>query len=129
VTPAVADLKHRGHYLRPPARSLLFALACAWGAFCPTADARAAGAADKVASHTVVMEGVAYQPEVLDVKRGDRVVWINKDPFPHTVTAAGAFASSDIRPGASWSYVARKTGTFGYICTLHPNMKGTLTVR
>ena len=66
---------------------------------------------------------------MLVVKRGDTVVWVNKDPFPHTVTAAGAFDSHDIPAGASWKYVARKPGDFAYICTLHPNMKGTLTVQ
>ena len=87
------------------------------------------GAADKPASHTVVMEGVAYQPAELVVKRGDTVVWVNKDPFPHTVTATGVFDSHEIPAGASWKYVARKTGSYTYICTLHPNMKGTITVQ
>ena len=62
------------------------------------------------------------------VKRGDTVTWINKDPFLHTVTAAGAFDSRSMVAGASWKYAARKTGDFAYICTLHPNMKGTLKV-
>jgi plastocyanin len=26
-------------------------------------------------------------PDTLTVKRGDTAVWVNKDPFPHTVTA------------------------------------------
>ena len=91
--------------------------------------ALAAGPADKPASHTVTIEGVAYQPAVLVVKRGDTVVWVNKDPFPHTVTASGAFDSHDIPAGATWKYVARNAGNFPYICTLHPNMKGTLTVQ
>jgi plastocyanin len=74
-------------------------------------------------------EGVAYQPAAILVKRGDTVVWVNKDPFPHTVTAAGVFDSDDIAAGASWSYVASKTGTYSYLCSLHPTMKATLTVQ
>jgi plastocyanin len=31
--------------------------------------------------------------------------------------------------GAQWKYVARKTGTFAYLCTLHPNMTATLVVQ
>ena len=108
---------------RTAPRALLVVLACALGATCS-----AAGAADKPRSYTVVIEGVAYQPSELKVKRGDTVIWVNKDPFPHTVTASGAFDSRDIAAGASWKYVARRAGSHSYICTLHPNMKGTLTI-
>jgi plastocyanin len=80
------------------------------------------------ATHTVVIEGVKYTPETLTVKRGETVVWVNKDPFPHTVTAKGAFDSRDIGAGKSWKYTTRKAGEYAYICTLHPNMKGTLKV-
>src|SRR5258708_31044922 len=78
--------------------------------------------------HTVVIEGVKYEPETLTVKRGETVVWVNKDPFPHTVTAKGAFDSHDIAAGKSWKYTARKAGEYAYICTLHSNMKGTLRI-
>jgi plastocyanin len=85
-------------------------------------------AAEKPATHTVVMDATAYSPASLTVKRGDMVTWTNKDPFPHTVTAAGAFDSKDIAAGKSWKYVARKAGRFDYVCIYHPTMKGTLIV-
>ena len=81
------------------------------------------------ATHTVVIEGVKFEPESLTVNRGDTIVWVNKDPFPHTVTAKGAFDSHDIAAGKSWKYTARKSGEFPYVCTLHPNMHGMLTVK
>ncbi|WP_432262734.1 plastocyanin/azurin family copper-binding protein [Cupriavidus sp. TMH.W2] len=81
------------------------------------------------AIHTVLMEGTAFVPWTLAVRRGDVVVWVNKDPFPHTVTASGdGFDSKAIAPGKSWRYAARKTGVFPYTCTLHPTMTGTLSV-
>lgn len=79
-------------------------------------------------THSVVIEGVKFEPEALTVKRGETVVWVNKDPFPHTVTAKGTFDSHDIAAGKSWRYIARKPGEYVYICTLHPNMKGALKV-
>jgi plastocyanin len=85
-------------------------------------------AAVQAASPVVVIEGVAYAPQTVNVKRGDTVTWINKDPFPHTVTAPGAFDSREIAANASWKYTVRKVGRFDYICTLHPNMKATLVV-
>ena len=91
------------------------------------AGAKAANAA-KGATHQVAIEAVAYAPPVMTVHRGDAIVWVNRDPFPHTVTAVGAFDSRPIAAGASWRYVATKAGTFEYLCTLHPNMKGTLKV-
>ncbi len=104
-------------------------MVCGWGAFCLAAGAPAAEPAGKPASHNVAIEGVAYQPAVVVVRRGDTVAWVNKDPFPHTVTAPGAFDSHDIPAGATWKHVARTPGDFSYICTLHPNMKGTLRVQ
>jgi len=80
-------------------------------------------------THTIAMDGTRFIPETLTIKRGDRVVWVNKDPFPHTATAAGTFDSKSIVAGHSWSYVARKSGEFAYVCTLHPGMKGTLLVQ
>ena len=80
-------------------------------------------------THTVVMDGTRFIPAMLTVKRGDRVVWMNKDPFPHTATANRTFDSKSIPAGGSWSYVAHQSGEFGYVCTLHPGMKGTLIVQ
>jgi plastocyanin len=84
----------------------------------------------EAATHTVVMEGVAFKPETLTVQRGDTVVWINKDLFPHTATAQDrTFDSREIAPDNSWKLTPARNGTFAYICTLHPTMKGTLIVK
>ena len=64
----------------------------------------------------------------MTAKRGDTIVWVNKDPFPHTATAKGVFDSHEIAAGKSWKYTPRKAGEYAYICTLHSNMKGTLKV-
>lgn len=84
----------------------------------------AAGAA----THTVTIEGMQFQPATLTVKRGDKVVWRNKDIVPHTATAPGKFDSKGIAGGASWSWRARAKGRYDYVCTYHPGMKATLAV-
>ncbi|MFM0323334.1 cupredoxin domain-containing protein [Caballeronia glebae] len=82
------------------------------------------------ATYVVVIEQMRFEPPVLNVARGDRVVWLNKDLFPHTATAdKRAFDSHDISPDASWSYVARESGSYAYSCTLHPTMHAVLNVR
>jgi plastocyanin len=73
-----------------------------------------------------------FQPAVLAVKRGDRVVWLNSDVVPHTATAATtakSFDSSTIAPGASWAMTAKQPGQLDYVCTLHPMMKASLVVK
>jgi plastocyanin len=85
-------------------------------------------AAHKV--HTVVIEGMAFSPNRLEVANGDTIVWQNKDIVAHNATATdGSFKSPTIEPNRSWKFTARKTGEFGYTCTLHPTMKAELTVK
>ncbi len=80
--------------------------------------------------HTVVIESMQYNPAELQVRRGERIVWVNKDLFPHTVTAAShAFDSGSIAANSSWTYVAAKAGEYAYGCTFHPTMKGILKVQ
>lgn len=81
-------------------------------------------------THTIVIERMAFAPAALVVHPGDRVVWVNRDPFPHTATAAGrAFDSGSIAPDKSWSWRAGAPGEFDYVCALHTTMKGRVTVR
>ena len=79
-------------------------------------------------THTITMEAKSFKPDRLTVAAGDTVVWVNKDPFPHTATSAGVFDSGSIDPEKSWQFRTTKTGTFDYICTFHPTMKARLTV-
>ena len=70
-----------------------------------------------------------FDPQELTVHPGDRIVWVNKDLFPHTVTANRIFNSGSIAPNASWSYIAATSGKYAYSCTFHPTMKGKFTVQ
>ena len=79
-------------------------------------------------AHTVTIEGTSFQPE-LSVASGDTVVWINKDPFPHTATSsAGAFDSHTISPDRSWKHKFARKGEYRYLCSLHPTMKALVSV-
>jgi plastocyanin len=90
--------------------------------------AGAANAGPRV--HTVMIEGMRYQPEGLTVAVGDTVVWINRDMVPHTATSStGRFDSNEIAPGKSWTHTVRAKGEFAYICTYHPLMKAVVRVR
>ena len=81
------------------------------------------------ATHVVTLEGMKFEPAVLTVKRGDTVVWKNKDMVPHTATAAGHFDSRNIAAGHSWTWKAGAAGALDYVCTYHPGMKGKVVVQ
>ncbi len=106
---------------RPGLLPLLAAAAVLGGA------ALGATAPPGAAAHTVTIENMVYTPARLVVHRGERIVWVNKDLFPHTVTAA-AFNSGSIPVGGRWSYTVGKTGDYSYACTFHPTMHGEVKV-
>jgi plastocyanin len=94
--------------------------------------AGAAGSAEGAApkSYVISMQITGFEPAALTVKTGDRITWINKDLFPHTATAEDkSFDSKSIAPAGTWTYIAGKPGAHGYICTFHPTMKASITVR
>lgn len=113
------------------APALLLALGLVFLAATAPPAGRAAQPGDRGAgrTHTVIIESMRFTPQTLVVHRGDRVTWINKDLFPHTVTAKGKFDSRQIAAGGSWTYVAQKAGVYDYACTLHVGMTGRLEVR
>ena len=83
----------------------------------------AAGAAE----HHVVIDGMKFSPQVVQVRKGDTIVWENRDMFVHNVTAAG-LKSGDLVPGKAWRHVVHETVSFDYLCTLHPVMKGRVDI-
>jgi plastocyanin len=90
----------------------------------------AASVVKRPTTHTVTIEGMKFRPQALTVASGDSIVWINKDLVPHTATSAtgGVFDSKLIAPDKSWRLTIRTKGTFAYLCTYHPAMKGSLRV-
>lgn len=75
----------------------------------------------------VKMSDFAFKPDTLTVQAGQTVVFENDDDVTHNVTA-DAFKSGDVDGGKSWKYTFSKAGTYDYVCTYHPGMKGTITV-
>ncbi len=74
---------------------------------------------------------MAFHPAVLEVSKGDTVVWTNRDFVPHTATAAAqpAWSTGTLLQEQSGQIIAGGSGTVPYICELHPVMQGTLIVR
>lgn len=82
-----------------------------------------------VAGDAVTITDFKFDPPSLSVKAGTTVTWTNKDEEPHSVVASGgAFRSSTMGTGATFSYTFTAPGTFDYVCGIHPFMPGTVTV-
>lgn len=78
--------------------------------------------------HTVEIKEMKFQPAEISVRKGDTIVWINKDFVAHDVTeeATQAWSSSVIPNGGSWSMAV--TESADYFCTIHQVMKGKIVV-
>lgn len=81
--------------------------------------------------HVVEIQGMTFRPAVVEVERGDTVIWANRDIVPHTATGTSkpAWSTGTLVQGQSGRYVARDSGTTPYFCELHPVMKGKLIIR
>jgi plastocyanin len=70
-----------------------------------------------------------FGPQVLHARTNEAVTFENEDPEPHTVTATGnTFDSRSIDFGAAWTHRFTRPGTYWYICSFHPYMRGRIVV-
>ena len=70
-----------------------------------------------------------FTPPEVTVAAGQQVTWTNTGSAGHTATDPdGAFDTGLIAPGESKTVTVSSTGTFGYMCMVHPWMRGILTV-
>jgi plastocyanin len=87
------------------------------------------GGAHVAASTTVTMGDFFFSPSSVTVAVGDTVTWRNTGQAPHNATADdGSFKTPDLNNGGSASHTFNTSGTFSYICTIHPNMHGSIRV-
>jgi plastocyanin len=96
------------------------------GAEPPESEPKAVAAA----SGTVTISDFSYSPGTITVNQGDTVTWVNNGPTPHSATSSsGAFDTGIFPKGESRSHTFNEAGSFAYICTPHPFMKGTVVVQ
>jgi plastocyanin len=71
-----------------------------------------------------------FSPASITISAGDTVTWTNKGSVPegHDVKGSG-FESGKLQTGQTYSHTFSSAGTFPYICSIHPFMKGTVTVQ
>jgi len=76
----------------------------------------------------------SFEPVDIKVPKDGGIEWTNNDNVPHTVTSliddGKTFDSKTIKPNATYILDAMnlKDAQYDYFCTVHPHMKGKITV-
>jgi plastocyanin len=80
-------------------------------------------------SREIAIESFAFTPTRLVVQQGDVITWVNRDVVRHDATMLDrSGGTGPILSGATGSITATKPGIFDYMCSRHPDMKGTIVV-
>jgi plastocyanin len=95
-----------------------------------TAPATYAAPADQAASPGISMAAFTFAPGDLSVSLGTTVTWTNgQDGVPHTTTSTdGVWDSGSLSASDAFGVTFDRAGDFGYVCTIHPSMHGTVHV-
>ena len=105
--------------------SVAAGLGLAFGAVLALSVVRAEGTAKEV-----TIDNFTFTPAELSVPVGTTVTWINRDDIPHSIVEVnGLFRSRALDTDGSYSFTFMQSGTYSYICSLHPHMKGKIIVK
>lgn len=80
-------------------------------------------------THQVSIDKMKFSSMPQGVRKGDRIVWVNRDMFRHTATSAQGGFDLDLAASARGVSVMRSAGTFLVVCRYHPGMVATLNVK
>jgi plastocyanin len=105
--------------------SLLLAVSLDAGAETPSAAASTASA-----DATISIRDFAFSPTSVTIAVGSKVKWQNLDGEPHTVRSVdNDFRSDALDQNDSFTHTFDKPGTYRYVCSIHPQMIGTIVVK
>lgn len=76
----------------------------------------------------VEIKGFRFNPATIAINAGDSVRWTNQDSAPHDAAGDGWSTRTPMRKGEADEVRFDTPGTYEYICSIHPNMKGTVVV-
>ena len=97
----------------------------------PAATVAVAPAVTAAASDaTVSIRDFSFAPMSTTVAVGTTVRWKNLDGEPHTVRSVDSgFRSDPLDQNDSFAFKFDKPGTYRYVCSIHPQMVGTIVVK
>jgi plastocyanin len=84
----------------------------------------------QASANTITIKNFNFTPMTMTITHGAAVTWKNLDDEPHAVTSAdGVFRSGALDEGDSFTFKFDKPGTYKYLCSVHPKMRGEIIVR
>ncbi len=87
------------------------------------------GKAAHAAATEIVIDNFTFTPTPLKVKVGTSVTWVNHDDIPHSIVCPDLKVKSHpLDTDESFAYKFEQSGTYEYICGLHPHMHGQVVV-
>lgn len=100
-------------------------MACSGGG-----DDATASSGEPTQAASVAIAGNQFDPGTTDVAAGESVTWTNDDSVAHTVTFSedSVESSDELAAGDEFSASFDAPGTFDYVCSIHADMTGTVTV-
>lgn len=76
---------------------------------------------------TVTLENISFSPDVVTIEPGTTVTWEWDDGSTQHDVVFDDF-ESEIQSEGTYTHTFDETGTYEYVCSLHPNMTGTVFV-
>ncbi|MEP7202952.1 MAG: cupredoxin family copper-binding protein [Ilumatobacteraceae bacterium] len=77
----------------------------------------------------VTIVDFSFAPASVTVAKGATVTWTNADAVVHSVVASDVtFNSDNLAQGTTFEHTFDTAGQFMYVCGIHSQMKGTITV-
>jgi len=78
---------------------------------------------------TVSIDNFTFKPNVLTIKPGTIVTFVNHDDIPHSIVETGGkFKSKVLDTDESFKMTFETAGDVSYFCGLHPHMTGRIVV-
>jgi plastocyanin len=78
--------------------------------------------------HEVEIKGFRFTPSVVTIRAGDSVRWTNRDEVKHNAQGDG-FETPLLAKDETAKVAFDKPGSYTYICTPHPGMRGKIIVQ
>jgi len=78
-------------------------------------------------TYTVNIQNNAFNPSSVQIPAGSTVKWINLDTIQHE-PKGNVFDSGPLNQNGVFEYTFNQTGTYNYVCAIHPSMQGTIIV-